>query len=80
MSLGRKKLQILQMLSLNLRNPQPEAVRSDAIAHRLQISMPETVLLIKVMNDMGVIQSNMEHRLCLITRKGMECLKQAEVQ
>lgn len=80
MSLGSKKLQILRMLSLNLHNPQPEPVSSDTIARRLQLSLPETVLLIKVMNDMGVIQSNMEHHLCLITRKGMDCLKLAEVQ
>ncbi|MGD9948836.1 MAG: hypothetical protein AB7U29_10185 [Desulfobulbus sp.] len=80
MSIGPQKLQILQILSQNLRNPQPDLVRSDAIAHQLQLSLPETELLLKVMNHMGVIESNVDHRLSLITRKGMEYLQSASVQ
>ncbi|MDD2464424.1 MAG: hypothetical protein PHI97_10555 [Desulfobulbus sp.] len=79
MSIGSKKHQILHILSQNLSNPQPELVRSDVIARQLQLSLPETELLLKVMNHMGVIESNVDHRLSLITRKGMEWLQQASV-
>lgn len=80
MSIGTKKLKVLHILSQNLRNPQPGLVSSDVIARQLQISLPETELLLKVMNDMGMIESNVDHRLSLITRKGMECLQRASVQ
>lgn len=76
MSMGRRKIQVLHILSQNLRNPEPQLVSSDEIARRLQISLPETELLLKVMNDLGVIESNVDHRLSLITRKGVECLRQ----
>ena len=74
MSIGAKKLQVLHILSQNLSNPQPELVSSDEIARRLQLSLGETELLLKVMNDMGVIETNVDHRLSLNTRAGMETL------
>ena len=74
MSIGMKKLQVLNILSQNLSNPQPELVSSDEIARRLQLSLRETELLLKVRNDQGVIESNVDQRLSLITRKGMETL------
>ncbi|WP_448873161.1 hypothetical protein [Desulfobulbus propionicus] len=77
MSTAVKKLQVLHILSQNLSNPQPQLVSSDEIARQLQLSMGETELLLKVMNDMGVIESNVDHRLTLITRKGMETLHRA---
>lgn len=80
MSIGPQKLQVLHILSQNLSNPQPELVRSDLIARHLRLSLPETELLLKVMNDMGVIESNVDHCLSLITQKGMDCLRQASVQ
>lgn len=76
MSMGRKKMQVLHILSQNLRNPEPQLISSDEIARRLEISMAETELLLKVMNDLGVIESNVDHRLSLITRKGVEYLRQ----
>lgn len=76
MFMGQKKIQVLHILSQNLSNPEPQLVSSDEIARRLQISLPETELLLKVMNDQGVIESNVDHRLSLITRKGVECLRQ----
>jgi len=80
MPIGPQKLQVLHILSQNLSNPQPELVRSDLIARQLRLSLPETELLLKVMNDMGVIESNVDHCLSLITRKGMDCLRQASVR
>lgn len=76
MSMGRRKIQVLHILSQNLRNPEPQLVSSDEIARCLQISLRETELLLKVMNDLGVIESNVDQRLSLITRKGVECLRQ----
>jgi predicted transcriptional regulator len=79
MSIGMKKIQVLRILSQNLSNPQPELVSSDEIARRLELSLRETELLLKVMNDQGVIESNVDHRLSLITRKGVETLHRESV-
>ncbi len=76
MSMGRQKIQVLHILSQNLANPEPQLVSSDEIARHLRISLRETELLLKVMNDQGVIESNVDQRLSLITRKGVECLRQ----
>ena len=76
MSMGRQKIQVLHILSQNLANPEPQLVSSDEIARRLRISLRETELLLKVMNDQGVIESSVDQRLTLITREGVECLRQ----
>jgi DNA-binding IclR family transcriptional regulator len=68
------KIQVLHILSENLKNPQPQLVRSSDIANRLQLSMPETHTLLNVLNDMGVIESNVDNQLSLITRKGVHYL------
>ncbi len=73
-STGRHKLQVLHILSENLSNPQPGLVRSGDIANRLQLSLPETKLLLQVMNDMGVIESDVDKQLSLITREGLQYL------
>lgn len=70
-----RKLQVLHILRENLNNPSPQAVRADDIANRLQLSLPETQLLLKVMTDMGVIESSVDSRLALITRKGLHSLQ-----
>jgi DNA-binding IclR family transcriptional regulator len=74
MSIGTHKLQVLHILSQNLKNPQPQLVRSNDIASQLNLSLSETHLLLKVMNDMGVIESNVDNQLSLITQKGLQCL------
>ena len=79
MSLAAKKLQILQILSQNLQNPSPQLVDSDEIANRLNISLSETHLLLTIMNDMGVVESNVDHCLSLITRKGLQALERQSV-
>ena len=70
-----RKLQVLHILRENLNNPSPQAVRADDIASRLQLSLPETQLLLKVMTDMGVIESSVDSHLALITRKGLHHLQ-----
>ena len=75
MSIAARKLQILHILSQNLNNPNPQLVNSNDIANQLNLSLPETHLLLKVLNDMGVIESNVDNQLSLITQKGMHYLE-----
>jgi len=74
MSIGAEKIKVLHILSENLKNPQPQLVRSTDIANQLNMSIPETHLLLKVMNDLGVIESNVDGQLSLITQKGLHYL------
>jgi len=75
MSIATRKLQILHILSQNLKNPNPQLVNSNDIANQLNLSLPETHLLLKVLNDMGVIESNVDNQLSLITQEGMHYLE-----
>lgn len=74
MSTDTKKLQVLHILAENLKNPTPQLVHSRDIASQLNMSVPETHLLLKVMNHMGVIESNVDCQLSLITQKGLHYL------
>ena len=80
MSLGTRKLQVLAILSRNLENPSPQLVQSHDIASQLNMSLSETQLLLKVMDDMGVIESNVDNHLSLITQKGLQYLKGASAR
>ena len=75
MSIGARKLEVLSILSQNLNNPHPQLVDSTDIAKRLNISITETQMLLKVMDDMGIIESNVDHQLSLITQKGLQYLQ-----
>jgi DNA-binding IclR family transcriptional regulator len=75
MSIVARKIEVLHILSQNLQNPQPQLVRSSDIANQLNLSLSETQLLLKVMNDMGVIESNVDNQLSLITQKGLHYLQ-----
>ncbi len=71
---GKHKLEVLHILSENLKNPQPGLVCSQDIARRLQLSLRETKILLQAMNDMGVIESDVDRQLSLITREGLRYL------
>lgn len=75
MTIAARKIEVLHILSQNLKNPQPQLVRSSDIANQLNLSLSETQLLLKVMNDMGVIESNVDNQLSLITQKGLHYLQ-----
>jgi DNA-binding IclR family transcriptional regulator len=75
MSIAARKIEVLHILSQNLQNPQPQLVRSSDIANQLNLSLSETQLLLKVMNDMGVIEINVDNQLSLITQKGLHYLQ-----
>jgi len=74
MSIDPKKLQVLHILSQNLQNPSPQLVASNDIANQLNISLSETHMLLNIMNDMGVVESNVDNHLSLITQKGLHYL------
>lgn len=76
MQIDTKKMQVLNILSNNLNNPSPQLVNSNDIANQLNLSLGETQMLLKIMNDMGVIESTVDNRLSLITRKGLHYLEQ----
>ena len=79
MSLFASQLKFLSILAENSRRPQPAVVDSDAIATRLNMSLGETRQMIKCLNDIGVIQSDLEGQLSLITQKGMLWLERYSV-
>ena len=79
MSLFACQLKFLSILAENSRRPHPEVVNSESIANRLNMSLGETQQMIKCLNDMGVIQSDLEGKLSLITQKGMLWLERYSV-
>lgn len=76
MSLLANKQQVLEILVENLKNSQPQVVDSQLIAERLNMSMKDTCQLIKVMNETGMVISDIDGRKSLITREGLHCLKE----
>lgn len=76
MSIRQNKQQILEILVENLKNPQPQVVNSQLIAERLNMSVQDTCQLIKIMNEMGVVISDIEGQKSLITQEGLHCLNQ----
>jgi len=71
MSVLANKQQVLNILVENLKNKQPQVVDSCTIAKRLNMSVKDTCQLIKIMNNMGVVESDSEGLRSLITREGM---------
>lgn len=76
MSIYTKKQQVLEILYENLSNPQPQIVRSELIAAKLEMSMKDTCHLLKIMHAMGVVVSDMEGQNSLITKEGLSNLVQ----
>lgn len=76
MSIFAKEQQLLEILVNNLNNPQPQVVHSETIAHKLQMSIKDTCQLVKVMDEKGMLVSDMEGTSSLITREGLNCIQQ----
>jgi Mn-dependent DtxR family transcriptional regulator len=76
MSILASKQQILEILVENLKNPQPQVVHSRHIANRLKMSMKDTCQLIKIMHQMGVVESDIDGQQSLITREGLLAVNQ----
>lgn len=71
MSLKKHKLQVLTILSENLKNPQPQLVPSSTIAGQMNMRLPELQQVLKSMEGMGVIETAPDLQYNLITRKGI---------
>lgn len=71
MSIHTKKQQVLEILYDNLRNPQPQVVNSEQIADKLEMSLKDTCHLLKIMDQMGVVVSQMDGHSALITQEGL---------
>jgi len=74
MSIHTKKQQVLEILYENLRNPQPQVVYSEQISDKLEMSLKDTCHLLKIMDQMGVVVSQMDGHSALITQEGLGCL------
>lgn len=66
--------QLLEILADNLKNPHPELMKSDEIARRLNITLQETKQMLRSMQGMGTVESDMEGDYCLITLCGLQWL------
>lgn len=74
MSMHTKKQQVLEILVENLSNPHPAVVNSGLIADKLNISVKETCHLLKIMDQAGVVVSDLEGHHALITKEGLNRL------
>ncbi|MBW2682480.1 MAG: hypothetical protein JRC69_02845 [Deltaproteobacteria bacterium] len=74
MSLHQHKLQVLAILSDNLRTCQPELVPTSTIAGKIDIQLPKLHQILKSMDGMGIIQTDSDLQYNLITRKGLNYL------
>ncbi len=79
MSLFANQMQFLSILAENSRKPYPTVVDTKAIAARLNISLGKTREIIRCLDYMGVIQSDLEGQRSLITQKGMHWLERYSV-
>lgn len=78
MSILTKKQQVLEILYDNLRTPQPQVVSSEQIADKLEMSLEDTCHILKIMDEMGVVVSQMEGQSALITQEGLGYLATAQ--
>jgi len=69
------QMQLLSILAENSRKPYPEVVDSESLAARLNLSLGKTREIVRCLDYMGVIQSDLEGRRSLITRKGIHWLE-----
>lgn len=79
MSLFTSQIKFLSILAENSKKHHPEAVYSEEIANRLNMSLNDTHQMIRCLNDMEVIESNLEGHLSLITQKGIHWLEKYSV-
>ena len=79
MSLNQNKLQVLAILSDNLRTPQPQLVPTATIAGKMGIQLPKLHQVLKTMDGMGIIQTDPDLKYNLITRKGLNYLGEIQM-
>ncbi|WP_419176236.1 hypothetical protein [Desulfosediminicola sp.] len=69
---------ILQVLADNIHNNlSPDVMDSDTIARCLSVRQETVAEALKVMNDTGVVVTNIENRYSIITGEGLKCLQRS---
>ncbi|WP_163338963.1 hypothetical protein [Desulfopila sp. IMCC35008] len=74
MSLYQQKIQVLSILSDNLATRHPQLVPTETIAGKMDIQLSQLHQVLKNMNGMGIIQTDVELKYNLITREGLNYL------
>jgi hypothetical protein len=74
MSLKKYKLQVLAILSENLKQKPPQLVPSTIIADQMDISLSELQPVLKSMEGGGEIKTDLDLQYNLITQKGLHLL------
>jgi len=75
MSQSNKQKTVLRILSENAEKEQPQYVNSNFIASKLSISLKETNDIIKIMQQKGIVECDLDGQLSIITHKGYEWYK-----
>lgn len=76
MAMSFDQERILRILSENLNNPQPEVVASLNIALALQMEPARARQVIKVLDQVGSVVTDLEGSHVLITPQGLQWLEQ----
>jgi len=71
MTLLARKHAILHLLVANLNNEQPQTMDTKSISQQLGMSHRETCQFIKMMNEMGIVESDQDGERVLVTRQGL---------
>jgi DNA-binding MarR family transcriptional regulator len=79
MSLKKSKLQVLAILSENLKKTRPQLVSSSTIAEQVDMSIPQLRQVLKCLDGCGEIQTDLDLRYNLITRKGLHLLAEQDL-
>ena len=74
MSLKKYKLQVLAILSENLKQKPPQLVPSTIIAEQMNMSLLELQHVLRSMEGGGEIKTDMDLQYNLITHKGLHLL------
>ncbi len=74
MSLQSTQHELLRILAENLENPYPQVVASNILADRMNMSLTQIQQIIKSMEGLGVVESDMDGDFSLITLKGVSLL------
>lgn len=79
MSLSKFRLQVLAILSDNLKQTPPQLVSSTIIAAQMNLSLSELRKVLKSLEGIGEIETDPELRYNLITQKGLQLLGEQNV-
>lgn len=71
MTILDRKHNILNFLVENLKTDSSRTVDASHIAEKLRMSVKETCQIIKMMNAMGIVESDQEGERVLVTRQGL---------